>query len=172
MTETWAARILIHERDDNGKTPVERASEVGATWLVELILQVDRFAIIKIPLAWIEACKNRHLSTVLVFAEKSLYFGKLCREYRDTPLHHLQDLTYKEYQELLESASINELKNIQNSQGETPLHTAIKSKNKNLTEILLTMGDVDRTIKDNDSKTAMDLLKEMCDQDPDWVCLL
>ena len=170
MIERWPE--LINEVDDDGKAPLERASEVGRTALVELILERDPSSIIEAPLAWVEACKNRHLSTVLAFAEKSTFFKRLCRLHYDTPLHHLGDLTYKECQLFLEHPVIKQLRNDQNIDDETPLHTAIRNNNKNMVEMLLRMSDVDTTIKDADNKTALDLLSEVCSRDMDWVCLL
>ncbi|KAJ8448055.1 hypothetical protein Cgig2_028931 [Carnegiea gigantea] len=166
IVERWPE--LINEQDKEGKTPLERASEVGTNWLVELILQKDRSCILNTPLAWVEACKRGHLSTVFAFAEKSSYFMDLCRRHSETPLHHIQDVHYKEYKALLDHEFIKELKNTQNSKGETPLHVAITSKNKDFAEILLRMDDVDRTIKDDDGKTAMELLEELCRRDAKW----
>jgi len=141
IVERWPE--LINEQDKEGKTPLERASEAGANWLVELILQKDRSCILNTPLAWVEACKRGHLSTVFTFVEKSSYFMDLCHLHSETPSHHIQDVHYKEYKALLDHEFIKELKNTQNSKGKTPLHVAIKSKNKDFAKIHLRMDDVD-----------------------------
>jgi len=167
IVERWPE--LINDQDEEGKTPLERASEVGADWLVELILEKDHSCILRTPLAWVEACKRGHLSTVFAFVEKSSYFMDLCRQYRETPLHHIQDVHFKEYKALLDHEFIKELKNTQNSKGETPLHVAITTQNKDFVEILLRMDDVDQTIEDDNGKTATELLEELCNQNVNWV---
>ena len=54
--------------------------------------------------------------------------------------------------------------------GATPLHRAIRRKDINLTEALLIDG-ADRTIKDKDGKTVLDLLAEVCKHNDEWVCI-
>ena len=167
IAERWPE--LINGRDKDGQTPLETASIAGASWLVELILQQDRSWIHETPLAWVHACKGGHLSTILAFADKSSNFKDLCRFHGDTPLHHIQGVRYKDYKALLDHEFIKEMKNIQNLEGETPLHVAIKRKNIELAEILLKMEEVDLTIKDNSQKTAMDLLEAAYNEDEKWV---
>ncbi|KAJ8448060.1 LOW QUALITY PROTEIN: hypothetical protein Cgig2_028936 [Carnegiea gigantea] len=159
---------VLHRRGRKNSTRKSIRSGMGANWLVELILQKDRSCILNTPSAWVEACKRGHLSSVFAFVKKSSYFMDLCRLHGETPLHHTHDVHFKEYKALLDHEFIKELKNTQNLKCETPLHVAIKSKNKDFTEILLRMDDVDPTIKDDDGKTAMELLKELCNQDAKW----
>lgn len=166
ILEGWP--LLINKQDDNGKTPLERASEAKANWLVKLILQKERSSILKAPAtAWIEPCKKGDLFTILAFAENT-YFRYVCRKQTDTPLHHVKFKDYNKYQELLKCELIRELKNVRDIHGDTPLHKAIKNRNKDLTEILFGMGDIEWNIKNKDGKAAMDLLEE-ASQDPEWV---
>ncbi|KAJ8448056.1 hypothetical protein Cgig2_028932 [Carnegiea gigantea] len=158
MVETWPH--LISEHNQNEKTPLEIASEEGTSWLVESILQKDRSSILRTPKVWVEACRKGHLQTILAFVGKSTYLRYVCRESHDTPLHHVEFQDYTSYQELLQRPVIQELKNNQDSDCDTPLHKAVKKRNKDLTEILFTMEDIYWNIKHNDQKTALDLLEQ------------
>ncbi|KAJ8448054.1 hypothetical protein Cgig2_028930 [Carnegiea gigantea] len=158
MVERWPH--LISEHNQNEKTPLEIASEDGTSWLVESILQKDRSSILRTPKAWVEACRKGHLQTILTFVDKSTYLRYVCRESHDTPLHHVEFQDYTSYQELLQRPVIQELKNNQDCDGDTPLHKAIEKRNKDLTEILFTMEDIYWNIKNNDQNTALDLLEQ------------
>ncbi|KAJ8448049.1 hypothetical protein Cgig2_028925 [Carnegiea gigantea] len=166
IVERWPE--LINEQDERGKTPLERASEAGTSWLLKLILQKEQSSILKAPAtAWVEPCERGDLSTILAFVENT-YFRYVCRKQKDTPLHHVRFKDYNKYQQLLKCELIRELKNARDNQGNTPLHKAINNRNKDLTEILFSMGDIEWNIKNKDGKTAMDLLQE-ASQDPEWV---
>lgn len=47
--------------------------------------------------------------------------------------------------------------NLQNSQGQTPLHVAITSKNKAMVELLLDVPDIDINLRTNDEKCPLEL---------------
>ncbi|KAK9689080.1 hypothetical protein RND81_09G034100 [Saponaria officinalis] len=159
---------LVNEPDDNGKMPIDTASEVGTAWLIELLLKKDPSSITSAPYAWTYACKNGHLAAIDAFMKHCPDFRKLCFELSDTPLHHIKFRAYREYKEFIAMPMIEEMKNVVDSEGATPLHRAIACKDIIFTEVLLTTDGVDRSIKDKKGKTATDLLIEICDQDGEW----
>ncbi|XP_074319478.1 protein ACCELERATED CELL DEATH 6-like isoform X2 [Silene latifolia] len=159
---------LINEPDENGKRPIDTASEAGTAWLIELLLKKDPSSITSSPYAWTFACANGHLAAIDSFISHCPDFRKLCLELRDTPLHYIRLRAYREYKEFIAIPMIEEMKNVVDSEGATPLHLAIGYKNIMLTEVLLTTDRVDKTIQDKKGKTAIDLLVEICDQDGEW----
>ncbi|XP_074319480.1 protein ACCELERATED CELL DEATH 6-like [Silene latifolia] len=159
---------LINEPDNNGKRPLDTASEVGTAWLIEMLLKKDPSSITSAPHAWTYACKNGHLAAIDAFINHCADFRKLCLGLRDTPLHHIKFRAYKEYKDFIAIPLIEEMKNIVDIDGATPLHRAIECKDIIFTEVLLTTDGVHRSIKDKNGKTAIALLVEICDQDADW----
>ncbi|KAL2924662.1 Protein ACCELERATED CELL DEATH 6, partial [Bienertia sinuspersici] len=75
----------------------------------------------------------------------------------------------EEYPKFLTKEYFAELKNVTDSEGATPLHRALQWLNICLAKVLLSDNDVERTIKDKDGKTAMDLLTKLCREDDDWA---
>ncbi|KAL2944759.1 Cortactin-binding protein 2, partial [Bienertia sinuspersici] len=61
---------FITESDTNTVTPLEVASNVGAAWIIEAMLQKDPSSTFnKVPFAWVGACENGHVSVVRIFIE-------------------------------------------------------------------------------------------------------
>ena len=90
-----------------------RAWSKGKNTIRSSIRRRDKFAcrinaakrsssILRTPKAWAEACKKGHLQTILTFVERCAYFKYACREFHDTPLHHVKFEDYSSYQELLQ----------------------------------------------------------------------
>jgi len=162
---------LIIQRDSMGVTPLDKALAGGMESLVQLMLRIDPSSLKSSPSAWIKACENGHVSVILVFIKHYPNFKAFCHGRRDTPLHHIKLGSYEEYKEFLViDKLIKEQKNSQDMDGATPLHRAIRRKDINLTEALLIDG-ADRTIKDKDGKTALDLLAKVCKHNDEWVCI-
>ena len=78
--------------------------------------------------------------------------------------------TYRDYLDFLKFPSITELKNTTDKEGATPLHRALERKDKLLAKALLIDPEVERNIKDNTGKSAMDLLAKLWKEGDDWVC--
>ncbi|KAL2943871.1 Alpha-latrotoxin-Lhe1a [Bienertia sinuspersici] len=161
----------INERNIEGKTPLEVASEFGAPWLVKSLLLKNPSCITKAPFSWIGPCKKAHfhMPTLKAFIDHCPNFQKLCLEQKDTPLHHIQLETCKEYSDFLMIPLIRGMKNMVDSDGATPLHRAIERKDMAFVESLFMTNWVFRDIKDNRGKTALDLLAELCDHDNIWT---
>ena len=162
---------LIIQLDSRDLTPLHKASAAGMESLVKLMLGIVPSSLESSPSAWIKACENGHVSVILVFIKHYPNFKAFCHGRRDTPLHHIKLGSYEEYKEFLViDKLIEEQKNTQDMDGATPLHRAIAREDVDLAEALLTDG-ADRTIKDKDDKTALDLLAEVCKHNDEWVCI-
>lgn len=162
---------LIIQPDSRGVTPLDKASAGGMESLVQLMLRIVPSSLESSPSAWIKACENGHVSVILVLIKHYPNFRGFCHERRDTPLHHIKLGSYKEYKEFLViDKLIQGQKNTQDMDGATPLHRAIQRKDMNLTEALLTDG-ADRTIKDKDDESVLDLLAEVCKHNDEWYAM-
>ncbi|KAJ8436212.1 hypothetical protein Cgig2_006899 [Carnegiea gigantea] len=128
----------LTQDDGKGETPLEKASKAGKLQLVELMV--------------------KHCPSL----------KDTCLERRDTPLHHIRGGTYAQYKRLLRLKVIEEMKNTQDLNYETPLHKSVRSKDLPLTNALLTTNGIDLDLENNDGKTAMDLLAEEAKHDYDW----
>ncbi|KAL2944328.1 hypothetical protein RDABS01_032675 [Bienertia sinuspersici] len=120
-------------------SPLDIACNVGATWIVEAMLEKDLSSIFNnAPLAWIKACKNEYPSVVRVFVD--CYPGKFsdhCIQHHVSPLHHIKLRNVMRYEEFLEIPYMKDLINVQDANGATPLHKAIENRNILLAEALL-----------------------------------
>ncbi|KAJ8436215.1 hypothetical protein Cgig2_006902 [Carnegiea gigantea] len=162
---------LIIQPDRRGVTPLDKASAGGMESLVQLMLRIDPSSLKSSPSAWIKACENGHVSVILFFIKHYPNFKGFCHGRRNTPLHHIKLGSYEEYKEFLViDKLIEEQKNTQDMDGATPLHRAIAREDMDLAEALLTDG-ADRTIKDKDDKTALDLVAEVCKHNDEWYTM-
>ncbi|XP_057529521.1 uncharacterized protein LOC130808092 isoform X1 [Amaranthus tricolor] len=165
------ASVLINQADKNGTTALEVASEVGAASFVKAVLEKDSGVFNSAPLAWVKACAKGHISVIRVFID--YYPGKFsdhCIQHQDSPLHHIQLRNITAYEQFFELPGMKNLINVQDSQGATPLHQAIRNRNILLTETLLNMDKIRYNIKDQENQTARDLLEEACEckEQPEW----
>lgn len=163
---------LINELDEVGKSPLDIAAEVGTAWLIELLLKKDPSLSANAPFAWIEACKRGHKDAIHAFIDNSTDFRTLCIRRKDSPLHHIQLKSYWKYKEFLDIPLIQEMKNMPDFTGATPLHRALERRDIDLVEALLSIDGVFRNIKTKNRKSATEILKELCKEDYKWVCPL
>ncbi|CAO2838918.1 unnamed protein product [Amaranthus hypochondriacus] len=158
---------LINEPDDNGKTALDVASEAGNAWLIKLLLTKDPSSITSAPFAWIEACKKGHLEAIYAFIDAP-DFRTFCFQRKDSPLHHIELKSYRDYKDFLAIPLIQEMKNMVDFDGATPLHRALDRKDILFVEALLSGDGVLRNIKDKNGKTATHLLKKLGKEHYEW----
>ncbi|KAL2944816.1 Serine/threonine-protein phosphatase 6 regulatory ankyrin repeat subunit C [Bienertia sinuspersici] len=163
------APMFIVQPDSSGITPLDEASTIGATWIVEAMLEQDPSAFNKAPLAWVKACENGHVSVIRIFIEYCPEkFSDHCIHHQDSPLHHIKLRNLMGYEEFLNIPYMKDLINLQDAKGETPLHKAIKDGKILLAETLLNMDKIKYNIKDDEDKTARYLLEQLCKEQPQW----
>lgn len=165
---------LVTEPDKSKNTPLDKAADCGSEWIIQTMLNTTTSAFEKQPFSWIKACEKGHVSVIRAFVEHNPEgFKDLCIKYKDTPMHHIRhDLALTNYEELLNLPRMKDLINIQDLNKATPLHIAIKNQDKCLAETLLNMDKLMYNIKDNEKKTAIDLLAKEYDDKSDWVYFL
>ncbi|KAL2944724.1 Ankyrin repeat-containing protein ITN1 [Bienertia sinuspersici] len=162
---------FITQPDKSGITPLDVACEVGASQIIEAMLEKDPLSTYnKLPLAWVKACEKGHVSVIHAFIdccpEK---FSDHCIQHHDSPLHHIKLRNLMRYEEFLKLPYMNDLINLQDSNGATPLHKAIENRNILLAEALLNMDKIKYKIKDNESRTARIMLAKLSkEQDKQW----
>ncbi|KMS98519.1 hypothetical protein BVRB_4g092110 isoform B [Beta vulgaris subsp. vulgaris] len=172
-TETTAKLLLktfphlITELDQNGKRPIDIASEFGVGWLTKLLITKDPSSIAISPNVWIELCKRGHLEAIEAFIIHYDDFRQLCIEQEESPLHCIKLTTYQDYEKFLAIPLIWEMKNRRDFDGKTPLHRALEREDILFAEVLLQKG-VNRSIRDKRRKTATKLLAQLCDQYYEW----
>ncbi|KAL2944785.1 Ankyrin repeat-containing protein ITN1 [Bienertia sinuspersici] len=163
---------FITEPDISTITPLEVASNAGAAWIIEAMLQKDpSSAFNKVPLAWVGACEKGYVSVIRIFIENCPQkFSDHCIHHQDSPLHHIKLGNLMGYEEFLKVPYMKDLINVQDSNKATPLHKAIRSGNILLAEALLNMDNIKYNIKDDEGNTARDLLAQLCKdkQQPQW----
>ncbi|KAL2944721.1 Ankyrin repeat-containing protein ITN1, partial [Bienertia sinuspersici] len=161
---------FITQLDSSEMSPLDVACNVGATWIVEAMLEKDLSSIFNnAPLAWIKACENEYPSIVHVFV--NCYPGKFsdhCIQHHDSPLHHIKLRNLMRYEEFLEIPYMKDLINLQDANGATPLHKAIENRNILLAEALLNVDKIKYNIKDNENRTARDMLARLCKEQKQW----
>ncbi|XP_074318326.1 uncharacterized protein LOC141655131 [Silene latifolia] len=157
---------MINMRDDQGKTALDYAKKANALWLVNLLSKPS--LIQKEEFDWIEACKRDENPAVFAFIETCEDLQRDCRLKKDTPLHHIKLNTYTDCLKFLKNPFITELKNMVDHDGETALHRALERKDLYFSKALLLDDEVKKTIEDNDDRTAMDVLAELCKKHDDW----
>ncbi|XP_021758534.1 ankyrin-3-like [Chenopodium quinoa] len=158
---------LMYKPDQNGKRPIDIASEFGAGWLTKLLIIKDPSSIAISPNVWIELCRRGHLEAIEAFVMHYDDFRQLCIEQEDSPLHNIRLTTYQEYEKFLAIPLLWEMKNRRDYDGKTPLHKALEREDILFAELLLHKG-VNRSIRDRRHKTATKLLAELCDQYYEW----
>ncbi|KAL2944741.1 Ankyrin repeat-containing protein ITN1, partial [Bienertia sinuspersici] len=163
---------FITEPDINAITPLEVASNVGAAWIIEAMLQKDPSSTFnKVPFAWVGACENGHVSVVRIFIEYCPEkFSDHCILHEDSPLHHIKLRNLMAYEEFLKIPCMKDLINVPDFNGATPLHKAIRKQNILLAEALLNMDNIKYNVKDDKGITARGLLAQLCNdkQQPQW----
>lgn len=162
---------LINEPDDNGKTALDVASEAVNAWLIKLLLTKDPSSITSAPFACIEACKKGHLEAIYAFIDAP-DFRTFCFQRKDSPLHHIELKSYRDYKDFLAIPLIQEMKNMVDFDGATPLHRALERKDILFVEALLSGDGILRNIKDKNGKTGTHLLKKLGKEHYEWVCSL
>lgn len=90
----------------------------------------------------------------------------------DSPWHHIKLSNLKEYEDFVQLPHMKDLVNVRNKQHKTPLHLAIENKDILLTETLLKMDKTMYDIEDQEKKTAIRLLRDLCAENSEWVCFL
>ncbi|KNA19511.1 hypothetical protein SOVF_061040 [Spinacia oleracea] len=159
---------LINKPDQNGKRPIDIASEYGAGWLTKLLITEDPSSVAISPNVWIGLCRRGHLESIEAFITCYDDFRQLCIEQEDSPLHRIKLTTYQEYEKFLAIPLIWEMKNRRDYDGKTPLHRALEREDILFAELLLHKG-VNRSIRDKRHKTpATKLLAELCDHYYEW----
>ncbi|XP_074281773.1 uncharacterized protein LOC141606516 isoform X3 [Silene latifolia] len=159
------------ENQKDSKTILKEAVERGEEWFVRLALQSDKDLLKESTPAWQVACEKGDVPFLLIFVElcdNEEEFIKLCRETKQTPLHHLKLLQSEQYAELLKKPVFEKLKNQGDTDGATPLHRAIERHDLELTKALLETNEIEISIKDNNGTTALDLLENSCKYSTNW----
>ncbi|KAH9615429.1 hypothetical protein KSS87_010651, partial [Heliosperma pusillum] len=156
------------QKDTN--TILKEAAERGENWLVRMALECDRNLFTESAPAWRVACEKGHLSTLLIFINLRGHqdFIQLCRDRKQTPLHHIKLLHSEQYVDLLKMPVFEQLKNEIDSDGATPLHRAIQRDDIKLTKALLEIKGIEVSIKDYNDTTALDLLEKRCKLSTTW----
>ncbi|XP_074281772.1 uncharacterized protein LOC141606516 isoform X2 [Silene latifolia] len=160
------------ENQKDSKTILKEAVERGEEWFVRLALQSDKDLLKESTPAWQVACEKGDVPFLLIFVElcdNEEEFIKLCRETKQTPLHHLKLLQSEQYAELLKKPVFEKLKNQGDTDGATPLHRAIERHDLELTKALLETNEIEISIKDNNGTTALDLLENSCKYSTNWL---
>ncbi|KAL2944757.1 Ankyrin repeat-containing protein ITN1 [Bienertia sinuspersici] len=161
--------MFIVQPDSSGITPLDEASTIGATWIVEAMLEQDPSAFNKAPrlgLKHVRMVMSRSFVSSSSTVQKSLviivFIIKIHR------LHHIKLRNLMGYEEFLNIPYMKDLINLQDAKGETPLHKAIKDGKILLAETLLNMDKIKYNIKDDEDKTARYLLEQLCKEQPQW----
>ncbi|KAK9689098.1 hypothetical protein RND81_09G035100 [Saponaria officinalis] len=157
---------MINLANDNKKTALDIAKEKKVLWLVNLLMNPSQIQ--KERFDWIMACKRGDTQAVLAFIDHCPDLQRACREENDTPLHHIELPTYKDYLDFLKKPSIGEVKNTTDHNGATPLHRALERKDMLLAKALLIDDGVDRDIADHNGVTVMELLAKLCKENDEW----
>ncbi|KAL9225372.1 hypothetical protein vseg_001307 [Gypsophila vaccaria] len=154
--------MFVREPSKDANLHLKEAAERGADWLVKLLLEGDSSLINDSTPAWQIACERGRMSTLLAFIEQCGHqeFISLCQNNHQTPLHHINLPSYEQYMNLLTNPVIQELKNQVDGGGATPLHRALERNNIGLTKALFESKGIKLDIKDQNHKTALDLLEE------------
>uniref|UniRef100_A0A803MH44 Uncharacterized protein n=1 Tax=Chenopodium quinoa TaxID=63459 RepID=A0A803MH44_CHEQI len=162
---------FITEQDNNKQSPWDTAYETGCAWFIKAVLKKDPSVFNRAPLAWIKACEHGHVPALLAFIEHNpRAFRYLCIEKKDSPLHHIKLTSLIDYEDFLKNPyNMEDLINLQDSQGVTPLHKAIQDDNLFLTETLLSIDKINYDIKDDGNNSAIDLLAQKCAGNQAWV---
>ncbi|XP_074319783.1 uncharacterized protein LOC141656689 isoform X2 [Silene latifolia] len=164
--------LSIFEKDSkkDANSHLIQAAERGEGWLVKLLLEGDSTLINDSTPAWLIACAKGHLSTVLAFVEQcdQEEFIQLCRNNKQTPLHHMELLKYEQYKNMLANPVMQKLKNQFDRDGATPLHGAIERSDIGLTKALLETRGITLDIPDQNDKTVLELLEEKCKVNPEF----
>ena len=149
--------VILHSRDDLGRTPLHIASIVGNPLTVELLLSQNDFNVISLyksgnfinckdingmtPLHY--ACLRGHQNVLLLLLHADAYHNA-CDIKSNTALHlaanHGHESCIKALIYYAEHKSLELDINAQNSFGDTPLHLAGKWGFSNAVEILLSHG--------------------------------
>ncbi|XP_021726007.1 protein ACCELERATED CELL DEATH 6-like [Chenopodium quinoa] len=161
---------FITEQDNNKQSPWDTAYETGCAWFIKAVLKKDPSVFNRAPLAWIKACEHGHVPALLAFIEHNpRAFRYLCIEKKDSPLHHIKLTSLIDYEDFLKNPyNMEDLINLQDSQGVTPLHKAIQDDNLFLTETLLSIDKINYDIKDDGNNSAIDLLAQKCAGNQAW----
>ncbi|CAO2818323.1 unnamed protein product [Amaranthus hypochondriacus] len=160
---------MMNMRDDRGRTVLDEAKEKNVPWLLNLLM--NPILIQKETFNWTLACARDENWAVYAFIDSCKDLQEVCREEIDTPLHHIKLATYRDYLNFLKFPSITEIKNTTDKEGATPLHRALERRDKLLAKALLIDPEIERNIKDNTGKSAMDLLAKLWKEDKDWVTM-
>ncbi|KAL2926157.1 Transient receptor potential cation channel subfamily A member 1-like protein [Bienertia sinuspersici] len=120
---------FITQPDKSGITLLDVACDVGATRIIEAMLEKDPLSTYnKLPLAWVKECEKGHVSVIHAFIdccpEK---FSDNCIQHHDSLLHHIKLRNLMRYEEFLKLPYMKDLINLQDSNGATPLHNAIEN---------------------------------------------
>lgn len=168
------AAEFITKPDKCGKTPLHEAFSIGAAWFIEAILVKHPANSSFYPnshLPWIKACEKGHVLAIRTFVDYDPgKFRDVCIDHMDSPLHHIHLPNLMGCEEFLNFPRMKDLINVQDfHHGETPLHKAIRNEDILLAEALLNMDKIKYNIKDHENVTSIELLEQLCEQQPKWV---
>lgn len=147
------AQNFITKEDNHGRTPLDEASSIGASWFVRAFMgkYPDKFdsELNKDKVFWIKACENGHTKIIEVLInDNPLKFRNHCIMRKDTPLHHIKLKSLWQYEMFLKLDFMDtDLLNVQNCYGDTPLHIALQNEDVLLTKTLLTMKNIKTDIE-------------------------